>query len=420
MTGIDRVELAYIEYLIDTHQDSDVWFILTTSYGHGALSREEMQIELKKLQIIRSRREKNGRDPVLEQICEVLEQETRSDRQQPLRINGSAGSKNNLRRAYFNMARLLIKTGKQFNMLIRSGLPAVYFHTSHTELDKPASFEWLRGADISSVFLIHDLIPIQYPEFCPPKAARRHQLRMQTVSDHADIIIANSNYTAEVIKSFFISRSIPPVPTVISTLANTIQDGKTDTPSSTLNVQPYFLHVGTIEGRKNVGHLLNVWRDIIASLGPDNAPRLVLAGKRGWECENVFAILDRSHELANHVIEVSGLSDESLSVLMSGSKGLVTMSFVEGYGLPPVEAAQRGIKVIASDIPAHREVLQDHALFVGPTDGQGLKVAIESVMKTRASSDSANVYQQKTRSWNDHVNAALVSSLALLKGEISA
>ena len=50
--------------------------------------------------------------------------------------------------------------------------------------------------------------------------------------------------------------------------------------------EPYFVIIGTIEGRKNHLLLLNIWRELYQQFGAD-APKLVIIGRRGWECEQV-------------------------------------------------------------------------------------------------------------------------------------
>ena len=131
---------------------------------------------------------------------------------------------------------------------------------------------------------------------------------------------------------------------------------------------PYFVNVSTIEPRKNMLFLFAVWRRLIETLGP-TTPRLVLVGHRGWENENVIDVLDRSRGLAPFLVEASGLSDAGLASLVRGATAVVAPSSVEGFGLPVAEALSLGVPVIASDIPAHREVGGHRATFIDPIDG---------------------------------------------------
>ena len=51
-------------------------------------------------------------------------------------------------------------------------------------------------------------------------------------------------------------------------------------------------------------------------------------------------------------------------------------SFAEGFGLPVIEALAVGTPVIASDLPAHREIAGDLAIYRDPTDGPGWLAAV--------------------------------------------
>ncbi len=120
-----------------------------------------------------------------------------------------------------------------------------------------------------------------------------------------------------------------------------------------------------------------------------------------------MSALDRSLELANHVIEVSGIRDDELHGLMKNAAGLITASITEGFGLPPVEAARLGVRVIASDIPAHREVLGEFATFIGVHDGEALLQEVLSILSVGKAHNSASPLPEIT--WDMHVALALES-----------
>jgi len=58
----------------------------------------------------------------------------------------------------------------------------------------------------------------------------------------------------------------------------------------------------------------------------------------------------------------------------------VNCSVAEGFGLPLVEAALRGVPVIASDIAVFREVGGDGARYFDLLDSASLAAAIEDVL----------------------------------------
>jgi glycosyltransferase involved in cell wall biosynthesis len=126
--------------------------------------------------------------------------------------------------------------------------------------------------------------------------------------------------------------------------------------------RPYFVTVGTIEPRKNHAFLLDIWKD----MGAD-APTLVIAGGRGWKNDDVFARLDRLPEDVP-IQEVSGLTDGALVALVEGSKGVLFPSFGEGFGLPAVEAAARGVPVVVNTLKVFDEILGDIPIYASVSD----------------------------------------------------
>jgi glycosyltransferase involved in cell wall biosynthesis len=115
--------------------------------------------------------------------------------------------------------------------------------------------------------------------------------------------------------------------------------------------------LGTIEARKNHAFLLSVWQRLIATMG-DAAPRLVIVGRRGWEADDVFALLD-NHDFQGKVVEAGALDDRALASVLGRARALLFPSHAEGFGIPMVEALAAGIPVIANDLPVFREVVGD-------------------------------------------------------------
>jgi len=141
--------------------------------------------------------------------------------------------------------------------------------------------------------------------------------------------------------------------------------------------EPYFVMLSTIEPRKNHWLMLHVWRRLVEGLG-EKAPRLVVIGQRGWECENVLDLLERCHVLRGFVIEKRNCSDAELETYLRHAQALLFPSFAEGYGLPLVEALSLGVPVIASDLPVFREIANDIPEYLDPLDGTGWLNCVES------------------------------------------
>jgi len=90
----------------------------------------------------------------------------------------------------------------------------------------------------------------------------------------------------------------------------------------------------------------------------------------------VLRTLERCRAFQGKVIVAHGLSSPALRRLIAHAKALLMPSFAEGFGLPVIEALAVGTPVIASDLPAHREIAGDLAIYRDPTDGPGWLAAI--------------------------------------------
>ena len=248
-----------------------------------------------------------------------------------------------------------------------------YISVGHTALNTPAILADLARRGVSSTIMIHDLIPITHPEFCRPGDGARHHRRLCNALLHADRIVVNSDHTADRLRAFADREAliVPPVAAVPLGLEPVfLTRGTTPSPAA------YFVHVGTIEARKNLAFLLTLWRRLQERMGPAT-PGLVLVGRYGWENEAVLDHLQRSPNLQGLVHQSAGLSDASLARLMRGARAVVAPSSVEGFDLPAVEAMAMGVPLIASDIPVHRELVAG-ARLIDPLDGLGWLSALEA------------------------------------------
>lgn len=280
-------------------------------------------------------------------------------------------------------ARTPGRRARVFKQLFRSqwiqNLPdsSLYFNVGHTGLGDPGILKQLEARGIGRIVLLHDLIPITHPEFCRPGDDLKHRDRVLTTLRHASRILVNSHYTASELAAFATREAITPPP------INAVHLGLEPTflvPPAAPTPRPYFVHVGTIEARKNLAFLLTIWRRLYERMG-DAAPQLVLVGRYGWENEAVLDHLERSPALRGLVHQASDLPDSALATLMASARALVAPSSVEGFDLPAVEASALGVPLIASDIPVHRELVPN-ARLIDPLDGLGWLEALEKATRS--------------------------------------
>ncbi|HEY1431607.1 MAG TPA: glycosyltransferase family 1 protein, partial [Stellaceae bacterium] len=293
---------------------------------------------------------------------------------------------------------------------------AVYLLVSHHHLEKIRAIARLkREARACFVCLIHDLIPIEFPEYALPGQNDKHRRRIETAAALADAVIVNSTVTCE---SFapYLARAGRTPPVLVAPFGVDLPKAL---PAETSAVkQPYFVCVGTIEARKNHLLLLNLWRQLADELG-DASPRLVLIGQRGWETESAIDMLERCPALRGIVFERSNVPDAEAAHLVRGAQALLLPSFAEGFGFPLVEALALGVPVLCSDLPALRENGGDVPEYFDPLDGVGWRNAVIDYAlpaSTRRAAQLGRLSAWRPPSWRDHFAAveALITEAQLV------
>ena len=266
--------------------------------------------------------------------------------------------------------------------------------------------------------LVHDLIPIEFPEYARPSGAALHRRRIETVASAIaatrGAAIVNSAATGRSLQSWL----APGTPIHVALLGTeALPDPAPPIAGAAVQDRPYFVCLGTIEPRKNHLLLLHLWRHLAETLPPESVPRLVVIGRRGWENEQIVDMLERCPALVGHVEELGGIPDARLSALLRGARALLMPSFAEGYGMPVAEALSVGTPVICSDLPALREVGGEVPDYLDPLDGPGWKAAIldHAASGPRLIAQLARLPHWHDPTWAEHM-AIVADAIERLRG----
>ena len=148
----------------------------------------------------------------------------------------------------------------------------------------------------------------------------------------------------------------------------------------------FFLFFGGISPHKNIEALLDAYAALRRQRGAD-APLLVIVGELESSAYLSAAASVREriarYDLGATVRLPGYVSDETLACLCSGATAVVLPSLAEGFGLPAVEAAACGAPLALSELEAHRETMNDAALYFPPQD-----VAALAAILARLTDDS--------------------------------
>ena len=281
--------------------------------------------------------------------------------------------------------------------------PRAYLLASPNNLTRPDRIRAiLRREQARFVCLVHDLIPLEYPEYARPGGAASHARRIDTIVTLADGVVANSQATLDALTPYLHDSGRRP----ITAVAHLGTDPPMTFPPQSED-RPYFVCIGTIEPRKNHLLLLHLWRRMSERHGAQAIPKLLIIGRRGWENEQIIDMLERCAALKGCVEEHNTLPDREVQRLLRYSQGLLLPSFAEGYGMPVSEAIALGVPVVCSDLPALREAGLDRARYIDPLDGPGWLAAVQELASFPAADRPMNPDAGFDRSWSHHMQVVL-------------
>ncbi|MFD1913563.1 glycosyltransferase family 4 protein [Halodurantibacterium flavum] len=345
LTGIDRVELAYIDALLA--QPGPFLALLRASPLYVLLDRAGAA-RLREMVL-------SGKSPGQ---ADFLSRFMRKQNQIQREANSFARRIAMARCRPSGLARMLRRHAPQGGS---------YINVSHGNLTD-LFLGTLREAGFRINILIHDTIPVDYPQFSTPRSTRDFADFLTRVSAMSDFVIYNSDQSRQDAERHFAQAGRIP-PALVAHLGHAPPGADPSAlPPGMPPARPYFVTVGTIEPRKNHALLLDIWDGMAASLPDDRMPGLLIVGSRGWKNEEVFRRLDTSPLMGRHVHELSGLTDGGVMALMQGAHALLFPSFVEGFGLPVLEAASIGLPAVCCDLPIYREFAGDYPVYLDPGD----------------------------------------------------
>jgi glycosyltransferase involved in cell wall biosynthesis len=254
-----------------------------------------------------------------------------------------------------------------------------------------------------SVFTIHDLIFLHFPEYHLPLNRWYLSLMLPRFLRRADALIAVSENTKrDVVKLM----QIPPDKITVIYEGVSPAYRPLDDSAALESVRakyqlpaPYILYFATLEPRKNLLTLLDAYHALLAR--EQAIPPLVVAGRKGWLYQPMFARV-RELGLEDRVHFTDWVDEQDAPVIMNAASVFVYPSLYEGFGLPPLEAMACGTPVICSNASSLPEVVGDGGLLFEPHDVGALANAIARVLadgELRTHLRARGIEQARKFSW---------------------
>lgn len=223
--------------------------------------------------------------------------------------------------------------------------------------------EQLKRDGVGIVSVIYDLIPLTHPQFCDAGLVRVFNEWFDWIAKTADGYVAISATISDQVREEMLRR-VGSEQVAQRWFDHFHLGSELDLTDDALPVEPalkqmfknkdpVYLMVSTIEPRKNHAYLLDAFE---LAWAKGSRARLCIAGRIGWKCDALIERIRQHPQLNQRLFMFNALTDKSLEYAYSNATALVFPSYVEGFGLPLVEAMQRGLPAMGSDIPVFREI----------------------------------------------------------------
>lgn len=217
------------------------------------------------------------------------------------------------------------------------------------------------------IFIIHDVRRLSRPDTAASDLEQRYyRYIMRSGARRARQIITISEFSKTEIE-----RMLKPG-CDIRIVSEQIGVTNGDRPQTASEEQCLILSVGAIRSYKGLDTVIQA----LAALTPDQRRQIRVVHVGVAETEEklpseLIAAAQRAGVTENFKM-LGWLSDSELNELRSRAVATVNPSHYEGYGLTVAESLAAGMPTLASDIPPHREIAADAALYFPPNDPESL------------------------------------------------
>ena len=215
------------------------------------------------------------------------------------------------------------------------------------------------------IAVIYDMIPVTHPKLADARLARAFSRAVLEAAEICSGFVTISHYCRDVILEFLEHRGFVQPVSVFYLGADLLHYNDHRSSVSTFPISlgeggRLHLMVGTIEPRKGHAIVLEAFEQLWRQGLPH---RLLIIGKVGWDVDDLMKRLATHSRLGRQLFMIHNASDAVLDLAFDLADAAIIASTVEGFGLPLVEALNRKLPVIASDIPVFREIAGDAALY---------------------------------------------------------
>lgn len=273
-------------------------------------------------------------------------------------------------------------------------LPSMYKKLAGNLLFSPVPEVPLFTSKCSAVVMVHDLIPLRFPQ---RKSALSAYFRyyVPLVCNQAKHILCNSQSTADDIVNFYgvSAKKITPIYLGFDSATFKVINGL-----KKMSQKPYFIYLGRHDPHKNLLNIISAF----ANFKYCKDYELWLVGGKDERYTPLLKQLAHDLGIVEQVKFLNYLDRQDLVRVLNQAEALVFPTFWEGFGFPVLEAMACGTPVITSNVSSLPEVAGDCALLVNPYDVDDIAGAMVEVIKENVRSPliEAGLARVKQFSWD--------------------
>lgn len=208
-------------------------------------------------------------------------------------------------------------------------------------------------------FLVHDLLPLEKPEWFSTNTVIRFKAWLGILAGLADGFLCNSGQTEadlrrNLSREFGLTSGYR---TAVLPMGHKVSNPPPATSefnyrhAELFSSEPFFLMVGTLEPRKGHADVLAAFSRLWAEGTPE---RLVLVGRTGWQVDGLCETIRNHPEHGRKLFWFNDVDDAELFDLYERCSGGIIASYGEGFGLPLIEFLGHEKPVLARDLAVFR------------------------------------------------------------------
>lgn len=257
---------------------------------------------------------------------------------------------------------------------------------------------------LPQIGVIHDLNFEHHPQDLPKSAANYLRKYFPLFAKKAAHIITVSDYSKhDIVSTYGID------PKKITVAYNGGSDLYQPIPASEKVLMmtelaggdEYFIYVGALHARKNIGLMLRAFEQFKEDSGSET--KFIIVGEKLWSKqlnEEEFSGLRHAKDIQF----VGHQPIERLTKMVAAAKALILVSYFEGFGIPLVEAMRSGTAVVCGNKTSLPEVAGDAGILVDPFSVDDISAGMQKMDENdelRLSLEEAGLQRAEKFNWDE-------------------